>query len=69
MLLSAKTKGVLGAHYRIPGTFSTSEIQEKVSWLLKGGVFKLGGVDVSVCIFKFTLLFQSFDFFFTDAGI
>jgi hypothetical protein len=47
-LLSAKTKNVLGAHYCIPGTFSPSEIQEKVSWLLKGGVFKFGGVDVRV---------------------
>ena len=47
-LLSTKTKGVLGAHYHIPGTFSTSEIQEKVSWLLQDGVFKFGGIDIVV---------------------
>ena len=47
-LLSTKTKGVLGAHYHIPGTFLTSEIQEKVFWLLQGGVFKFGGIDIVV---------------------
>lgn len=43
--------------YCVPGDLDPSQIRKRVEWLVANGVFRFGGIDVSVSLHILDLIF------------
>ena len=51
--LITKARSTVATYYAIPGNLTPEEIGSRARWLITKGVFRYGGVNVTVGIFYF----------------